>query len=86
MSSSKSIAKRPSAKSRKGRGSNSPLTAQSSRRKSGAMQAGGVVLSLAGVLACNYFGLGLGRAVCHGLLVAALGTPLRSSSTQRVRA
>lgn len=56
------------------------------RRKTASLQAGGVLLSLAGVLACNYLGLGLGRVVCHGLLVASLGAPMRSSAPQRVSA
>ncbi|QJB56959.1 hypothetical protein [Pseudodesulfovibrio sp. zrk46] len=55
------------------------------RRKTASLQAGGVLLSLAGVLACNYLGLGLGRVVCQGLLVAALGAPMRGASTNSVR-
>lgn len=47
---------------------------------------GGILLSLAGILACNYFGTGLGRAVCHGLLIAALGTPSHKESPLRSRA
>ena len=56
------------------------------RRRGVNLQAGGVLLSLCGVLACNYLGLGLGRAVCHGLLVASLGAPLSRSSSRRIRA
>ncbi|WP_157917523.1 hypothetical protein [Pseudodesulfovibrio profundus] len=85
MSSSKSIARRSSSKSRKEQLHDQQGKTSSRSRKRNVVQAGGVVLSLAGVLACNYLGLGLGRAVCHGLLVAALGAPLRSSSRQRVR-
>jgi len=36
----------------------------------------GILLSLCGVLACNYFGFGLGRVIFNGLLVSALGPPL----------
>lgn len=55
-------------------------------RSRATLQAGGVLLSLAGVLACNYFGLGLGRVVCHGLLVASLGSPIRRTDSKSVRA
>lgn len=85
MSSSKSKVRRSPAKSRKELLPDSQAATSSQRRKRNVMQTGGVVLSLAGVLACNYLGLGLGRAVCHGLLVAALGAPFRSSSRQRTR-
>ena len=56
------------------------------RRKTATLQTGGVLLSLAGLLACNYLGLGLGRVVCHGLLVASLGAPIGRSVSRRVRA
>ena len=37
----------------------------------------GLLLSLGGVLVCNQFGLGLGTAICQGLLTVALGNPHR---------
>ncbi len=40
------------------------------------LQTGGILLSLAGVLACGQLGLGAGRVLCHGILVAALGVPM----------
>ena len=49
------------------------------------LQTGGVLLSLAGVLACNYLGLGLGRVVCHGLLVASLGAPAHRPAAVRAQ-
>jgi len=55
------------------------------RRKRNTLQAGGVLLSLVGIFACNYIGLGVGRAVCHGLLVVSLGAPLHSASSKRAR-
>ena len=49
------------------------------------LQTGGVLLSLCGVLACGYLGFGLGRAVCHGLLVASLGAPVRRAGARRAK-
>lgn len=37
---------------------------------------GGVFLSVAGIIACNYTGFGLGKAVCQGLLTVALSSKL----------
>lgn len=51
------------------------------RETKGSLRSGGILLSLCGVLACNYLGFGLGRVVCHGLLVAALGAPMRNRSS-----
>ena len=86
MRSNKAVGKSTAAKSRSKESSFKTSSQSSPRRKSSALQAGGVILSLAGVLACNYFGLGFGRAVCHGLLVAALGAPFRGASSRRARA
>ena len=51
------------------------LPKQTSRR----LRDGSVLLSLCGVLVCNALGFGLGRVVCHGLLIASLGAPIHKA-------
>lgn len=59
-------------------------SAYSGSRSKCHLQTGGVLLSLCGMLACNYLGLGLGKAVCHGLFVASLGAPTHRKPRLRV--